>query len=297
MNKNIISDIKFNTILKYADLLCPNEYNSKYTNEYYLKNILYVLNNFISWKSLQYSKLIESDKEYHYKTIHKKHILWSNANVYYYAYNDMLNNNTINNITENIIIDNTLIINKYGSQEIGYGNGETRKKKYISLTAVINENNKPVLIFNNNTIKKENINTLPHDTKSLINSIDLLKNKIKNNTCIIGDKGYIIDKNKINNKYIKIVTPKRKNQKEKNTEEEKQKLKTRYKIENWFSKLKNFNRILVRRDKLIKTYMGINLNFFRNLSFSPSLRVLLVNFGVCLFRLYVYFIINHLFYD
>ena len=25
---------------KYADLLCPNKYNSKYTNEYYLKNIL-----------------------------------------------------------------------------------------------------------------------------------------------------------------------------------------------------------------------------------------------------------------
>lgn len=111
-------------------------------------------------------------------------------------------------------------------------------------------------MFNNKAIKKENIYTLPHDTKSLLHSIDLLKNKITKDTFIVGDKGYIIDKNKINNKYIKIVTPKRKNQKVKNTDEEKQKLKIRYKIEILFSKLKNFNRILVRRDKLIKTFMG-----------------------------------------
>ncbi len=83
-----------------------------------------------------------------------------------------------------------------------------------------------------------------------------MKNKIKKKTFIIGDKGYIIDKNKIKNNKIQIVTPKKKNQKTKNTDEENEKLKIRYKIENWFSKLKNFNRILVRRDKLIKTFMG-----------------------------------------
>lgn len=256
MNEKIISDIKFDIIIKYVNLFCPNEYNSKYTNEYYLKNILYVLNNFVSWSSLQYSNLIESNNKYHYKTIHKKHILWSKNNVYTCAYNDLLNNNEINNITEDIIIDNTLIINKYGSEEIGYGNGESRKKKFTSLTTIINENNKAILVFNNNSIKKENINTLPHDTKSLLISIDKLKNNITKKTYIIGDKGYIIDKNKITNKYVEVITPKRKNQIIRNTDFEKQKLKKRYKVENWFSKLKNFNRILIRRDKLITTYMG-----------------------------------------
>jgi hypothetical protein len=256
MIHKIINDIKFNIIIKYINLLCPNEYNSKYTNEYYLKNILFVLNNFVSWNSLQYSKFLKSNKKYHYKTIHKKHILWCKYNVYYYAYNDMLDNNEINNITENIIIDNTLIINKYGSEEIGYGNGETRKKKYTSLTAIINENKKLILIFNNESIKNENINTLPHDTKSLLLSVNKLKNKINKKTNIIGDKGYIINKNKINNEYVNIITPKRINQKIKNSNFEKEKLKIRYKIENWFSRLKNFNRILVRRDKLISTYMG-----------------------------------------
>ena len=50
---------------------------SNNNNEYYLKNILYALNNFISWISLKYSKFLESDKKYHYKTIHK--------NIYYGA--------------------------------------------------------------------------------------------------------------------------------------------------------------------------------------------------------------------
>ena len=89
-----------------------------------------------------------------------------------------------------------------------------------------------------------------------MHSIDLLKNKIKKKTFIIGDKGFIINDSKINNKYVKIVTPKRTNQRTKNTNEEKLKLKIRYTVENWFCKLKNFNRIMIRRDKLINTYMG-----------------------------------------
>ena len=120
MKENLIYNMKFDVIIKYIDLLCPNKYNSKYYNEYYLKNILYVLNNFVSLKSLKYSKFLQSDKEYHYKTIHKKHMLWCSKHVYEYAYNNILNNNSNNNVTKNIIIDNTLIINKYGSQEIGY---------------------------------------------------------------------------------------------------------------------------------------------------------------------------------
>ena len=45
-------------------------------------NIIYVLNDFISWKSLKYSKFIESTSTCHYKSIHKKHILWSNNKVH-----------------------------------------------------------------------------------------------------------------------------------------------------------------------------------------------------------------------
>ena len=68
---NLITEEKFNIILFYANLLCTNLYNSKYDNEYYLINILSLLNINISWKSLQYYKLINSSSKYHYKTIQK----------------------------------------------------------------------------------------------------------------------------------------------------------------------------------------------------------------------------------
>lgn len=256
--EDFIDSYKFEIILKYADLLCPNKYNSKYDNHYYLKNIIYVLNDFVSWKSLKYSKFIESTSIYHYKSIHKKHILWSNSRVYYYAYNEIINNNNLCNITENLYIDNTLIINKYGSEDIGFGNGICRKKKYTSLTAVINENKKPVLVFKNSSYSKRNntIHTLPHETNSLLISIDALEHKIDKPTYFVGDKGFIINKNKINNKYVSIVTPKKTNQKIKNTDDENKRLNNRSSIEIFFGKLKNHNRILVRRDKLINTYLG-----------------------------------------
>lgn len=134
--------------------------------------------------------------------------------------------------------------------------GICRKKKYTSLTTIINENNKAILIFNNKSIKKEKIKTLPHDTKSLLKSINILEDKIKFPINIIGDKGYIINNDKIVNKNVKIITPKRVNQIIKNNELEEKLLKKRYQVENWFAKLKNFNRIMVRRDKLITTFMG-----------------------------------------
>ncbi len=54
----------------------------------------------------------------------------------------------------------------------------------------------------------------------------------------------------------RAITVKRKNQKVQNTESNKVKLKNRYKIENLFAKIKVFNRIHVRRDKLIASFMG-----------------------------------------
>jgi len=254
---NLITEEKFNIILFYANLLCPNLYNSKYDNEYYLINILSILNINVSWKSLQYSKLINSSSKYHYKTIQKKHQLWATYNVYYYTYLRITKNNEI---TEDLFIDNTLIVNKYGCENVGYGNGESRKKKYTSLTTVINDNNKPVVIFDNKTndkiINKNTIKTLPHDTNSLLQSIKKLNKKISKKTNIIGDKGFIINPSKITDININLITPKRTNQKTRNTEQEKIKLKKRSVIERWFGRLKNFNRIMVRRDKLISTFMG-----------------------------------------
>ena len=56
--------------------------------------------------------------------------------------------------TKDNFIDATLIINKSGIENIGYGCGESQKKKYTSLTSVCNDNTKPIsIICNANYIK------------------------------------------------------------------------------------------------------------------------------------------------
>ena len=95
-----------------------------------------------------------------------------------------------------------------------------------------------------------------HDTNSLMLSIKKLNKKILNKTNIIGDKGFIINPSKIINSNINLITPKRTNQKIRNTDQEKIKIKKRSLIERWIGKIKNFNRMMVRRNKLIQTYMG-----------------------------------------
>jgi len=36
---DIIKEENFDIILKYIEKICPSEYNCKYYNEYYLKNV------------------------------------------------------------------------------------------------------------------------------------------------------------------------------------------------------------------------------------------------------------------
>ena len=190
------------------------------------------------------------------------HATWCKNNVYEDALNDITNNNRSCDITEDLYIDGTLIINKSGIEGIGYG-GESRKKKFTSLTAVCNDNTKCVKIFANNTNnkniilnnKQRSITTLSHDSTGIIPAIELIKTDKKYN--LIGDSGYIINPDKINvYKHVTLITYKKKNQKIQNNSNAKLKLAKRYKVENLFAKIKIFNRIHVRRDKKLITYLG-----------------------------------------
>ena len=72
---------------------------------------------------------------------------------------------------------------------------------------------------------------------------------------LVGDGGFIFDRSKLQSN-INLIAVKRKNQNVQNTVIEKQILKKRYKIENLFAKIKQFNRVHIRRDKLIVSYFG-----------------------------------------
>ena len=257
-----IIDIFKNTIDKY----CKNKRTPKYTTEYYLYNIILVLRKTSSWSSINE---FNDKKPYHYKTISKMHLKWSKLNIYNIVYNELLNKYILNKLKGSsnltLFIDSSNIYNKYGIDEIGYGQNPKKRESKIS---VICDNDKNVysltLVKANNKIINEKVirKTLPNDSKTISSSVDdLLKNKLKYKKLnLVGDKGYALNKTDKDSLFkdhnIELVYPHKKNQKEKTSKEHKKLLQNRYKIENVFCKLKSFDRICFRKDKLGSTYLG-----------------------------------------
>ena len=166
---------------------------------------------------------------------------------------------------DNFLIDrghnknNNNIINNKSNDNKSNGNKSNGNKsndnKAIDNKSIGNKSNDNKAINDQSDVIRK---TLEHDVKGIIPIMKMIGRKCKP-IDLIGDKGYNIGKNdrkllkKIN---TRMIAPKRKNQKIKNTDEEKSKLKKRYKIENLFAKIKVFNRVHVRRDKLINNYLG-----------------------------------------
>lgn len=233
-----------------------------YSTRYYLKYVLLILKGIYSWKTLIF--ILYDKLPYHYKTIQAKHLEWCKLGIYKKVFN------TINKVhfnklkgTSNLVlfIDSTSVYNKNGIENIGYGYNP--KKKETRFTAVC-DNNKNIYSLDiiNSRFKSKNRKTFPHDCKTLENTIkSLCELNIKFRTLkLVGDKGYIInnsDKKYFYDKYkVQVVFPNRKNQKIKTSDENKKLLKNRYKIENIFAKLKQYQRIYSRSDKSSISYMG-----------------------------------------
>ena len=75
---------------------------------------------------------------------------------------------------------------------------------------------------------------------------------------LVGDKGYISKKNskKLKSNNIELITPKRKNQKGSNSQENKILLKKLSIVEHFFSWIKNFRKIRLRYDSKVVSYLG-----------------------------------------
>ncbi len=102
--------------------------------------------------------------------------------------------------------------------------------------------------------------TLRHDSQTIEETLDILPAISCKNKKLIGDGGYIRnkeDKQLLLEKYnVDLIHPQRKNQKEHTSLKNKKLLKKRYVIENVFQKLKRFDRICMRKDKLTTTFTG-----------------------------------------
>jgi transposase len=243
--------IEINKLNEHID---RKRYKVKYSDEYYLNFIFYMLNDINKWSFIVKLKDYNSKFKYHYKTIYNKFIYWSNNKVFYNAfYNFHFKQNT--NL---LLIDATSINNKYGSECIVI-NPEYRKKKITKLSVVSNKDNfiHSVEVFE---IKNENkkYNTSIHDVKMINKSLDkvFVNNKSKYFN-LLGDKAYKTKKEyKLNKKNIKIITPDKSNTINKNTKFKNKKLKKRIKVENAINNIKRYERVKTRKDRNITTYMS-----------------------------------------
>jgi len=233
------------------------KYNKKikYNNEYYLMMIYYMLNDVNNWKFLSNLKLYKSKCKYHYKTIYNKFRLWTTQNVFVNAFK---NYNT-NYKTNLLLIDATSNVNKYGSENVVI-NPEYRKKNVTKLSLIVNKKGfiYSVIYFDIKNLNK-NYSTAVHDIK-MINSNLMDINKINNKSkyfYLLGDKAYKTqDKLKLNDKIVKLITPDKKNAKNKNSKFINKKLKERTKVENVNCSIKKQERVMVRKDRKIKYYMS-----------------------------------------
>jgi hypothetical protein len=248
MNYNILLKCCLNEIDKISKPK-HKKYNSKikYSNEYYLKMIFFMLNDVNNWKFLKNLKLCKSEYKYHYKTIYNKFCLWTSQDIFknaFYNYKTLVNTNLL-------LIDATSINNKYGSENIVI-NAEYKKKKITKLSLVTNKKGfiYSVVPFDIKT-KNYNYSTSVHDIKMVnknLSDINNINNKSKYYN-LIADKAYKTqDKYKLENKNITIITPDKKNTKNKNPKFKNKKLKLRVKVENVNCFIKKYERIIMRKD-------------------------------------------------
>jgi len=277
----------FNLIIKQIEMNKHN-YREDYCVEYKLILIFQMRNSLNKWKDLTKSVFYEplEGTKYHYKSIHAQYQRWCSNNIFKNAFfNCTPHNNDIelsgiqfNNFDDNfyiinenndLFIDATSINNKYGSECITV-NPELTKKNITKISTISNVNGFVYSITHidpkHKTIKYNNLNkdikTSPNDVKTINTSLNEINPNIKikstnNKIDLIGDKGYIT--NEIfdyNINKVKVITPLKKNNKNKYIYRNDKKLSYRYIIENTICSHKKDNRLNTRKDKKIKTFMG-----------------------------------------
>ena len=225
-------------ILKEIEILDNSKtkkYKIKYSNEYYVNMMMFLLKDVNNWYFLKNIKgygnvnlTTDAVPKYHYKTIQNKFNYWTKKDIFKKAFE-----NIKYDIQSNIlIIDSTSINNKYGSENLII-NPEYKKKQVTKLSTITNEHGFILSIqpFEVNKELKNNKFTGVHDVKMIENT--LLNVKQNNNSKyyhLLADKAYKHNYNlKLNGKKVITITPDKKNSLIKNSNYKKNKLKKKNK--------------------------------------------------------------------
>lgn len=306
-----------------------------YSLEYYLDSFLLIQNDIVKWKSLQHTKnyspkkyknkILDKEKDYHYKTIQNEFNRWAKLDIFNEAHNRYLRKyyyilkQYLKKLKIKLYIDTTCVWNKYGVEYIGV-HPEYRKKKATKIASLVDSDGDIISIINfiiNETVENNNgyeyvKKTFSHDVKIIQELFDniIVEFDKRKKINVGGDKAFKTQEVIIHNdKSVTIITPKRKHsdrqikkmikKKTKDIQEIKNKIKNlektkkrylnymckiikleedinelkkdkkntysknekemfseRFKVEDNYKNLKKSERIVIRKDRKIKTYMS-----------------------------------------
>lgn len=253
-------------ILEIVDKFFPVIRKRKYSNEYFLIHFQYILQDVTRWKSLTITITYHQEHTYHYKYINQVFNKWSSKNVFELAYNKLLhfyyfsNTNILHSRKLGLFIDAFFVNNLCGTENVTK-NPEYKKKQVTKMSTICDQHKNVLGITNIPTFNNEEkkCNVFNHEVTYVQETIDKIPITIPIyvKTTICGDKGYISQNSfNLNGKLLKMIAPKRKNQKTKNTKQEKKILSNRYVVENSIKNIKQYGRTYVRKDKKIKNFMS-----------------------------------------
>lgn len=134
---NINHDFFIKTIDIINSTFKINNHKHEYSHEYYLIIIMQLLNTNNQWHSLKLNILSNNPYKYHYKTIHKKFMLYFNKNIFENCFYSTITNNDNVNDNFNLLIDASSIANKFGSENVTV-NCEYTKKNCTKLSFITN---------------------------------------------------------------------------------------------------------------------------------------------------------------
>jgi hypothetical protein len=215
----------------------------KFKTDFYVKYILQVLTNGISWNKLDLED-IYGNKYCTHSAIYKMYYKWLKMGIFKKVFLEFFNKYSCGRKFNKLFIDSTVIQNANNSKHVGFSY-KIPNKKSLKLS-VICDNNKIIL---GSYVSKSNI----HDSKLVLNTVNKISVNI-NNSKLIGDCGYI-SKQKIikqlKTKNLTLITPIKKNMKKKVlSTAHKKLLKRRFVIEHLFSHIKrSFKRLSILYDR------------------------------------------------
>ena len=216
--------------------------NSKYTISDIIDGILYVLKTGIAWRD--YISFI------HWQSLYFHFSRFVKFNIFKKMYLKLRAKYFKNNTTDIQIIDSTFIMNKYGKNKIKR-NKYFKNKNCNKISIVTDVNGIPLSAI----VNTGNVHDLTFINKH-INDMYIFNSRFnKAGIVMLADKSYESFKTRqhISNYNYTLMIPKKANAKNVYYFN-KQIYKKRIVVENTFQKIKNFRRIMIRYDSLLKTY-------------------------------------------